>query len=47
MPLIDPKMVARLPTAPNNMANAVEISDTFWAENLDRLTERFNKWVAK
>ena len=47
MPLIDPKMVARLPTAPDNMANAVEISDTFWAENLDRLTERFNKWVAK
>jgi putative spermidine/putrescine transport system substrate-binding protein len=47
MPLIDPKMVARLPTNPENMANAVEISDAFWAENLDHLTERFNTWIAK
>lgn len=47
MPLIDPKMMARLPTNPENMANAVQISDTFWAENLDHLTERFNKWIAK
>jgi putative spermidine/putrescine transport system substrate-binding protein len=47
MPLIDPTMMARLPTKPENMANAVEISDAFWAENLDHLTERFNKWIAK
>jgi putative spermidine/putrescine transport system substrate-binding protein len=47
MPLIDPKLVPGLPTAPENMANAVQISDAFWAENLDRLTERFNKWIAK
>ena len=47
MPLIDPKLVARLPTAPENMARAVQISDAFWAENLDRLTERFNAWIAE
>lgn len=36
-----------LPTAPENMANAVHISDAFWLENIDRLTQRFNKWAAK
>ena len=27
--------------------NAVEINVTFWLENIDRLTERFNKWATK
>ena len=36
-----------LPTAPDNMKNAVEINVAFWLENIDRLTERFNKWAAK
>lgn len=35
-----------LPTYDANMANAVQISDAFWLENIDRLTERFNKWAA-
>lgn len=35
-----------LPTYGPNMANAVRISDAFWLENIDRLTERFNKWAA-
>jgi len=46
-PLIDKAVLANLPTAPENMANAIEISDAFWLENLDRLNERFNKWVAR
>jgi putative spermidine/putrescine transport system substrate-binding protein len=25
----------------------VEINVTFWLENIDRLTERFNKWATK
>jgi putative spermidine/putrescine transport system substrate-binding protein len=25
----------------------VEINVAFWLENIDRLTERFNKWAAK
>jgi putative spermidine/putrescine transport system substrate-binding protein len=29
------------------MKNAVEINVTFWLENIDRLTERFNKWATK
>jgi putative spermidine/putrescine transport system substrate-binding protein len=44
--LIDPKRLPDLPTAPDNMANVVQISDSFWIENIDRLTERFNTWAA-
>jgi len=36
-----------LPTAPENLKDAIQISDAFWLENIDRLTERFNKWAAK
>lgn len=36
-----------LPTAPENMANAIQISDEFWLENIDRLTQRFNTWAAR
>jgi len=43
---INPKRLSDLPTAPENMKNAVRISDEFWLENVDRLTERFNKWAA-
>lgn len=45
-PLIDPARLADLPTAPDNIANAVQLSDAFWIENIDRLTERFNTWAA-
>ncbi|PKU25290.1 ABC transporter substrate-binding protein [Telmatospirillum siberiense] len=45
--LVDPKLLPILPTAPQNMANVELIDDQFWLENLDRLTERFNKWAAK
>lgn len=34
-----------LPTADENIANALQISDAFWIENIDRLTERFNAWA--
>lgn len=44
---VDPKLLTELPTAPQNMANVEFIDDQFWLENLDRLTERFNKWAAK
>jgi putative spermidine/putrescine transport system substrate-binding protein len=44
--LIDPARVKDLPTADENIANAREISTEFWLENVDRLTERFNKWAA-
>ena len=37
---LQPTVLKDLPTAPDNMKNAVEINVTFWLENIDRLTER-------
>jgi putative spermidine/putrescine transport system substrate-binding protein len=44
---IAPAVLAQLPTAPANSAGALQISDRFWLDNLDRLTQRFNTWVAR
>jgi putative spermidine/putrescine transport system substrate-binding protein len=46
-PLIPADRLKDLPTAPDNLKGAIQISDAFWLENIDRLTERFNKWAAK
>lgn len=40
-------LLPQLPTAPQNLEGAVQISDRFWLDNLDRLTQRFNTWVAR
>lgn len=40
-------LLPQLPTAPQNLAGAVQISDRFWLDNLDTLTQRFNTWVAR
>jgi putative spermidine/putrescine transport system substrate-binding protein len=45
--LIDPKVLPELATAPQNIAAALYINDKFWLENLDKLNQRFNAWVAK
>ena len=44
---IDPERLVDLPTHPDNIKNGVQISDRFWIENIDRLTERFNTWAAQ
>jgi putative spermidine/putrescine transport system substrate-binding protein len=44
---IDPKVLPELPSAPDNLVNAIEIDPAFWVENIDRLAERFNKWAAR
>lgn len=44
---INPKRLPDLPTAPENLKNAVELDTQFWLENADKLTERFNKWAAQ
>lgn len=41
------EVLPNLPTAPQNMANALHLSDRFWLDNLDRLTQRFNTWVSR
>ena len=45
--MIDKALLAELPTAPENLASALYIDDTFWLENLDKLNQRFNAWVAR
>ena len=43
----DIDMGPQMPTAPENLANAVQSNFEFWADNSDQLTERFNAWLAK
>lgn len=43
----DIDMGPQMPTAPNNLSNAVQNDFNFWADNQDQLNERFNAWLAK
>ena len=36
-----------VPTAPENLEVAAEINTEFWVDNIERLTERFNSWIAQ
>jgi putative spermidine/putrescine transport system substrate-binding protein len=45
--LIDPAVLAELPTAPDNLAVSFQLDTEFWVENIDPLTERFNNWAAR
>ncbi len=44
---IDPEMRRQLPTAEENMVTAIEGDAQWWAENLDRLTDRFERWLQR
>lgn len=44
---IDPAVRARLPTTQDNFRTALELDAAWWAENLERLTRRFEDWIAK
>ena len=39
-------MGPQMPTAPENMTNALLNDFEFWADNQDQLNERFNAWLA-
>ncbi len=39
-------MGPNLPTAPDNMKNALESSFEFWVDKDAELNERFNAWLA-
>ncbi len=45
VPLLDPKIVATLPTAPQNIANAVGMDVAFWADHGVELENRFDAWA--
>ena len=45
--LVDPEVVAELPTAEQNAAKrALVIDYEYWAEHYDEIAERFNEWLA-
>lgn len=44
---IDPEIRQQLPTARENMTTAIEGNAEWWADNLDVLTERFERWLER
>lgn len=45
--LLDPQVAANLPTAPQNMQNAVGMNVAFWAEHGEALEQRFQNWAKR
>lgn len=45
--LLDKQTLASLPTAPQNMKNALNMNVEFWADYGENLEQRFNAWAAK
>ena len=44
--LLKPERLAIMPIG-DNLKQGTVFSDTFWVENIDALTERFNAWLAR
>ena len=47
VPLLDKRLVADLPTAPQNIKSGVAVDVAFWADYGEALEQRFNAWAAK
>lgn len=45
--LVDRAAWENLPTNPDNLRTALQIDDSYWVANVDRLTQRFNAWLAQ
>jgi putative spermidine/putrescine transport system substrate-binding protein len=45
--LLDPALLPRLNTAPENLVGALQLDDSFWVDHGEDLEERFNAWVAR
>ncbi|MGY6633141.1 MAG: ABC transporter substrate-binding protein [Alkalilacustris sp.] len=45
--LVAEDLAAELPTTPANMEDAIEFDTEFWVENIESLTERFDRWAAR
>ena len=44
--LLPPEMLAASPTAPANLAVALQVDEQFWRDNSDKLGQRFDAWLA-
>jgi putative spermidine/putrescine transport system substrate-binding protein len=47
IPSVEPAVLAKLPTSPDNMKTAWQLDPQFWADRGDELKERFNAWLSK
>lgn len=47
IPLIDKETLKELPTAPENLQDALANNARFWADHFDSLNQRFQAWLAK
>jgi putative spermidine/putrescine transport system substrate-binding protein len=47
MALVEPDMREQLPTAEQNMSTALAIDVDWWAENMDRIERRFERWIER
>lgn len=45
--LISPAIVKDLPTAPDNLAQALQVDTEFWIDHGEELEQRFNAWAAQ
>jgi putative spermidine/putrescine transport system substrate-binding protein len=45
--LVDKALLPDLPTNPANQKGSLHLDDRYWLENLDKLNQRFNAWLAK
>ncbi|MBI2741368.1 MAG: polyamine ABC transporter substrate-binding protein [Rhodospirillales bacterium] len=46
-PLVDPKVMALLPSAPENFKQGFLVNGDWWGPNLTKVTEQFNEWRLK
>jgi putative spermidine/putrescine transport system substrate-binding protein len=44
--LVPAKYAAELPTSPDNLKQAIPIDASFWTDNSEALSKRFNAWLA-
>lgn len=45
--LLDAKVSANLPTAPDNLAQSLQVDNEFWVDHGEELEQRFNAWAAQ
>jgi len=45
--LLDPAISRNLPTAPDNLAQSVQVDTEFWIDHGEELEQRFNAWAAQ
>lgn len=45
--MLEAQVAKELPTAPENMENAIPLNGDFWVDNVEALTNRFNAWLSQ